>query len=83
MHAAQKILEETQNEFQKTKFNMAYFLPFRKAYDTVSPSLPRARGSLLQRHPWTPRIYGNLNFWNVRVYSKNSDLTVKHEHSMQ
>ena len=40
MHAAQKILEKTQNEFQKTKFNMAYFLPFGKAYDTVIPSLP-------------------------------------------
>ena len=65
----QKILEETQRKFQKAKFGLAYFLPFGKAHDTVIPSLPRVRGSLLQRHPWTPWTYGILNFCNVRVNS--------------
>ena len=30
MHATHKILEETQREFQKNKFRMAYFLPSEK-----------------------------------------------------
>jgi hypothetical protein len=51
MHAAQKILEETQHEFQKTKFHMAYFLPFGKAHDTVIPSLPRVRGKFTTASP--------------------------------
>ena len=38
-----------------------------KAHDTVIPSLPRVRGKLLQRHPWTPWTYGILNFCNDRV----------------
>jgi hypothetical protein len=70
-HVIQKILEETQREFQKTKFRFAYFLPFGKAHDTAIPSLPRVRGSLLQRHPWTPWTYGILSFCNVRVYNIN------------
>jgi len=52
---------------KKLSFYMAYFLPFGKAFDTIIPSLPRVRGSLLQRHPWTPWTYGILNFCNVKV----------------
>jgi hypothetical protein len=51
---------------KKLSFYMAYFLPFGKALDTIIPSLPRVRGSLLQRHPWTPWTYGILSFCNDR-----------------
>jgi hypothetical protein len=47
---------------------MAYFSPFGKAHDTVIPSLPRVRGSLLQLHSWTPWTYGILSFSNLRVH---------------
>jgi hypothetical protein len=50
-HVTQKILVETQREFQKTKFRMAYFFPFGKAHDTVIPSLPRVRGKFITASP--------------------------------
>ena len=43
---------------------MAYFSPFGKAHDTVIPSLPRVRGSLLQLHSWTKELrYHGLFRW--------------------
>jgi hypothetical protein len=44
-----------------------FFLPYGKAEYSLSPLLPRVRRSLLQPHPWTPRIWGILDFCNVRV----------------
>jgi len=46
---------------------LACFLPYGKAEDTASPSLPRVRSSTLQRHPWAPWSYSILNFCNDRV----------------
>jgi len=52
---------------------LACFLPFGKAEDTASLSLPRVRGSTLQRHPWTSQSYSILNFCDDRVYLPDSD----------
>ena len=45
----------------------AIYLPFGKADDTPSPSLPRAPGSKLQLHPRTPWILGILDFRSIRL----------------
>jgi hypothetical protein len=58
---------------RKKRFVWQIFNPSGKpsrggqAHNTVIPSLPRVRGSLLQRHPWTPWTYGILRFCNDRV----------------
>ncbi len=48
-------------------FFSPFCLPSGKADDTLSPSLPRTRSSLLQLRPWTPWIWGILNFRFIRV----------------
>ena len=52
---------------RKHQKKTAIFLPYGKAEYPPSPLLPRVRRSLLQPHPWTPRISGILDFCNVRV----------------
>ena len=58
----------------KYPLNSSFCLPYWKAQFTPSPSLPKARNSLLWRHPWTPRIWGKLNFRSIRV--KQSGFTL-------
>jgi hypothetical protein len=41
--------------------------PPRKADDTPSPALPRARSGLPRLHPWTPWIWGILSFRSIKV----------------
>ena len=47
--------------------NSSFCLPYRKAQVAPSSSLPRARNSILWRRPWTPRIWGNLNFRSIII----------------
>ena len=51
----------------KCSFFSPFCLPFGKAEDTPSPSLPRDRSRLLRLLPWTPWIWGILNFRSIRV----------------
>jgi len=38
--------------YHGTSEKLPFYLPFGKAEDTPSPSLPRVRGKVLQLHPW-------------------------------
>jgi hypothetical protein len=44
-----------------------FCLSVGKADDTPSPVLPRARNSLLWLRPWSPWIWGILDFRSIRV----------------
>jgi len=44
-----------------------FVYPCGKANDTPSPPLPRVRSSLLRLHPWTPWIWGILDFRSIEV----------------
>ena len=44
-----------------------FCLPCGKADDTQFPLLPMARGRRLQLRPWTPRIWGILDFRSIKV----------------
>jgi hypothetical protein len=51
----------------KTRIKSSFCLPDGKADDTPSPALPTVRSSLLQLHPWTPWIWGILDFRSFKV----------------
>ncbi len=53
--------------YHETSEKLPFYLPFGKAEDTPSPSLPRVRGKVLQLHPWRLRSGESSDFCNVRV----------------
>jgi hypothetical protein len=66
-----KVLRKNSYEFERTIFQMVYFLPFGKTHDTVSL---RCRGFAVVYYSVTlrtPRTYDTLSFYNVRVISLN------------
>jgi len=55
----------------KLKKYSPFYLPYGKVDDTPSPSLPRARGKILQLPPRTPWIWGILDFRSIRCFISN------------
>ena len=48
--------------YHETSEKLPFYLPFGKAEDTPSPSLPRVRGKVLQLHPWRLRSGASSTF---------------------
>ena len=51
-------------------FISSFYLPLGKAEDTPSPVLTRVCISLLRLHPWSPWIWGILDFCTINVLFK-------------
>ena len=59
--------------YHETSEKLPFYLPFGKAEDTPSPSLPRVRGKVLQLHPWRLRSGASSTFATLGLCPSDRD----------